>query len=100
MSKGGARMARLTKMLNNEFYIVDDDKVNRDDIGYSGDAVNRLASFENFYDDLVAEQNKIADQLEKLRNEDKTKSVRFRELMGTKLVNSSILILLKRYGLH
>ena len=92
-------MARLTRMINNEFYIVEDDKVICDDNGYSGEAINRLARFENFYDDLVASQNKISEEMEKLRNEGKTKSVRFRELMGKKLTNSNILILFKTYRL-
>ena len=93
-------MARLTRLLNNEFYIVDDDKVSCDDNGYSGEAISRLARFENFYDDLLASQNKISKELEKLRNEGKTKSVRFRELMGKKMINSNIVILFKTYGLQ
>jgi hypothetical protein len=93
-------MERLTRMLNNEFYIVDDDKVNCDDNGYSGEAISRLARFENVYDDLVASQNKISEELEKLRNEGKTKSVRFKELMVKKMTNSNIIILFKTYGLQ
>ncbi len=92
-------MARLTRMLNNELYIVDDDKVNRDVNGYSGEAISRLAKFENVYDDLVASQNKISEELEKLRNEGKTKSARFRELMVKKLTNNNFIILFKTYGL-
>ncbi len=99
VSKGGDGMARLTRVLNNEVYIVDDDKVNRDVNGYSGEAVNRLARFENVYDDLVASQNKISEELAKLRDEGKTKSVRFRELMVKKLTNSNFVILFKTYGL-
>ena len=93
-------MERLTRMINNDLYIVDDDKVNYDDNGYSGEAISRLARFENVYDDLVASQNKISEELEKLRNEGKTKSVRFRELMVKKMTNSNIIILFKTYGLQ
>jgi len=95
-----ARLTRLTRLLNNEVYIVDDDKVICDDNGYSGEAVSRLAGFENFYDDLVAGQNKISEEMEKLRNEGKTKSVRFRELMGKKMINSNFILLFKTYGLQ
>lgn len=48
-------MERLTRSSsNNEFYIVDDDKVSHDANGYSGAAIEKLAKFENIYDDLVA----------------------------------------------
>lgn len=94
-------MIRLTRVLNdNEFYIVDDDKVSHYANGYSGDAINKLAQFENFYDDLVASQGTISKELERLRNEDKKNSVKFRELMVKKLTNSNIIILLKAYGLE
>lgn len=48
-------MERLTRSSsNNEFYIVDDEKVNHGANGYSGAAIEKLAKFENIYDDLVA----------------------------------------------
>ena len=93
-------MERLTRVLNNKFYIVDDDKVKCDDNGCSGEAISRLARFENFYDDIVDGQNKISGELEKLRNEGKIKSVRFKELMVKKLTNSNIIILFKTHGLQ
>lgn len=93
-------MVRLTRMLNDEIYIVDTDKVNCDDNGCSGEVINRLARFENMYDDLVASQNKITEEMEKLRNEGKTKSVRFKELMVKKMTNSNFLIMFKTYGLQ
>lgn len=94
-------MTRLTRALdNNEFYIVDDDKVNHDINGYSGDAINRLAKFENLYDDLLANQSKISKELEILRNEGKTHSCKFKELMVKKLTNVNIIILFKTYGVQ
>jgi len=93
-------MARLTRVLdNNEFYIVDDDNVNHDANGYFGDAINKLANFENIYDDLVANQIKISKELAILRNEGKTHSCKFKELMVKKLTNNNIIILFKTYGL-
>lgn len=93
-------MARLTRLLDKDIYIVDNDKVNCDANGCSGEAVSRLAKFENFYDNLVASQNKVLEDLEKLRNEGKTKSVKFRELMVRKMTNNNIMISLKTYGLE
>jgi len=93
-------MERLTTMLgNNDFYLTDDSAINHVVNGYTGEAISRLAKFENIYEDLIASQNRIPKELEKLRNEDKTKSVRFRELMVEKMTNANIIDLFKRYGL-
>jgi len=94
-------MARLTRALDNsESYIVDDDKVIQDGSGYSGEAINKLAKFENMCDDLAANQNEISKKLEALRDEGKTNLYKFKELMAQKLTNSNMLILLKTYGLQ
>lgn len=93
-------MVRLTRSLdNNKFYIVDDDKVNHDVNGYSGDAINKLAKFENIYDDLVVNQSEIANEMERLRNEGKTHTFKFKELMVKKITNNNTITLFKTYGL-
>lgn len=93
-------MDRLTRALDsNHFYVVDDTKVHHDENGYSGDAINKLAKFENIYDDLVLKQRKISEELEKLRLDDKTHSVKFKQLLADKLTSNNILILFKTYGL-
>ena len=66
--------------------------------GYSGEAIDKLARFENFYLDLLA-QVAIPEEMEKLRQQGKTKSVRFRELMGEKMVKANLISLIKSYGL-
>jgi len=97
-------MTRLTRKLpgkeGHEGYIVGDEKIIHTPEGYSGEAVEKLAQFENFYFDLLASQEKISSELERLRNEGKEKSVRFRELLGQKLMNSNTLILFKAYKLE
>jgi len=94
-------MERLTKLMgNNDLYIVDDLTVNHDVNGYTGEAITKLAKFENIYEDLIASQSEISKQLEKLRNEEKIKTVRFRELMVKKMTNVMIIELFKSYGLE
>jgi len=97
-------MTRLTRKPpgkeGREGYTVEDEKIIHTPEGYSGEAVEKLAQFENFYFDLLASQEKISSELERLRNEGKEKSVRFRELLGQKLMNSNTLILLKAYKLE
>jgi len=93
-------MERLTRVLgNHDLYVVDDLTVNHDGNGYTGAAITKLAKFENIYEDLLASQNEISKDLEKLRNEGKTKTVTFRELMVKKLNNVTIINLFQTYGL-
>ena len=92
-------MNRLTRVLeNNNFYLVDNTKIQHDVNGYSGDAISKLAKFENIYDDLVSKQIEISKELEKLRSEGKTHSAKFKQLFVNKLTNNNIIILLKTCG--
>ena len=85
-------MERLTKKLDDkDIYIVDNDKIDQ--------AINKLAIFEDIYEELNAEQIEISKKLEVLRNEGKMKSLKFRELMTKKLTNSAVLTLFKNYGI-
>lgn len=93
-------MNRLTKAQNNNFYLVDDTEIQHDTNGYYGDAVTKLAKFENIYEDLMAKQKEISGELEKLRLEGKTKSVKFKQLLANKLNNSQILALFESYDLE
>lgn len=93
-------MSRLTRVLDSkDLYVVDDTKIQHDENGYFGEAISKLAKYENIYDDLIAKQNEISKELEKLRFEGKTHSVKFKQLLANKLTNSNILILFETYGL-
>ncbi len=78
---------------------VDGSHVVRDGGNAGGDAVERLARFEDAVDELLAEQADATRQLERLRGEGRSKSVRFRELMGRKLTDQYLLVLLARHGI-
>lgn len=99
-------MNRLTKqaMLSDDYrtdgYIVDHSAIISVSSGYTGDAIERLAQFENFYYDLINEQAKLTEELALLRSGGKEKSVKFKELLTKKLVNINTMILLKNYGLE
>ena len=93
-------MTRLTRRRDDgEGYVVDDAHISHDASGYSGEAIQRLAQFENAYEELVAGQAQIAEELERLRSEGKKNTVRFRELLGEKLINSRIVALFERRSL-
>ncbi len=81
------------------FMIADETKVQHDARGYYGDAIDKLAKFENLCDDLRAKQAAISKELESLRSDGKTHSAKFRQLLGNKITNSHVLTLLESSGL-
>lgn len=64
-----------------------------------GAALDRLGRFEDFYAALMSRRTEIPVQLEALRAKGKDRTVQFRELMAQKLTDTSVLLLLERYGL-
>lgn len=61
--------------------------------------MDRLERFEKALQDILNEYDKLGKELEKLRNEGKNKTTKFRELLGKKLVYSMIITIFKRYDL-
>ena len=61
--------------------------------------MNRLERFEKALKDILEEYDKLGQELEKLRNEGKSKTTKFSELLGKKLVYSMIITIFKRYDL-
>lgn len=61
--------------------------------------LERLERFEKALNDILKNYDELAKELEKLRNEGKMKTAKFRELLGKKLVYSMIITIFKRYDL-
>ena len=61
---------------------------------------DRLEKFENALNDILSEYNNIGLELENLRNDNKEKTVKFKELLAKKLTNNMSITILKRYGLR
>ncbi len=61
--------------------------------------MDKLERFEKALQDILNEYDKLGEELEKLRNEGKNKTTKFRELLGKKLVYSMIITIFKRYDL-
>lgn len=61
--------------------------------------MERLENFEKALKDILNEYEKLGNELEKLREEGKEKTTKFRELLGRKLVYSMIITIFKRYNL-
>ncbi len=64
------------------------------------EAIDRLGRFEDFYETLLGNQEKLAAELEELRAAGKKNTARFREKLGEKLMASNTLLLLKMQGLE
>ena len=61
--------------------------------------MERLENFERALKDIINEYDTLGKELEKLRNEGKNKTTKFREMLGKKLVYSMIINIFKRYDL-
>ena len=92
-------MQRLTRYIDDNKYMLPCAALSPCEGGYTGAGAERLAAFENIYDNLLSEQAVISKQLAELRDAGKTKTTQFKELMTKKLINTSTLSLFKAYGL-
>lgn len=61
--------------------------------------MDRLERFERALADILAEYDNLGKDLGVLKSEGKSKTTKFRELLGKKLVYSMIITIFKRYGL-
>ena len=61
--------------------------------------MEKLESFEKALQDILDEYNNLGKELEKLRNEGKSKTTKFRELLSKKLDYSIIITIFTRYNL-
>jgi hypothetical protein len=91
-------MNRYTKKIN-EVFVVDQENIKLYDSGYSGDAIDKLAKFENMVEETILKQEELSKELEILRNKQQTKLYKFRELLTHKLINNAIITILERYKL-
>lgn len=92
-------MPRMTQQRTDARYAVDMSAIQIDAGLVIGEAIERLALFENALEDLISGQDRIARELDALRQQGKQKSVRFRELLGEKMINGNLIALFRARGL-
>jgi hypothetical protein len=80
-------------------YIVAEQYVERSEGGYSGAAIERLARFENAYEELERLSETILQEIEELKIRDRTHSVIFKEKLGMKVMNANTLNMFKAEGI-
>jgi len=77
----------------------------RTDMGYTipdhelQEAVYRLAAYEDIYDEVAGGMRGLPSALKALRADGKEKTVRYRELLGQKLLYNQIAALYERHGI-
>ena len=84
----GDPMERITR--KNEAGI----KVNNID-----EALERLSMFEDFYFDLIRQQEEISRQMKEMQENAQTRQYHYREISAQKVTNNVIINILKRYGI-
>lgn len=93
-------MPRLTKKLENGRYTADESVYQVESGKITGELVEKLAVLENLCDELVAEQQELSEKLQEMRISGRTSHYRYKEMMGKKLVNSSVISLFESHGLE
>lgn len=93
-------MERLTKRSADNLFYVEAGVSEMDaDNRYCGEAINRLAKFEDLWAHLLTRHSVIPAELEALRRAGKEKTVTFKELLAEKMINDMLLTHLERQGL-
>lgn len=91
-------MNKFTKVIDyKNVLLLDEVKIEGDYI--VGEAIDRLAKFESFYEEIEKNQMELSEQLEILRSEGKDKTLEFKELFTKKLVNNNVMAFLRYHGL-
>ena len=90
----------LDKKDINQINVIEEQYENKTYKGNINEQIRKLRkSFEKALKDILDEYDELGNKLEVLRNEGKTKTTKFRELLGKKLVYNMIITIFKRYGL-
>jgi len=93
-------MGRLTKKMGTEnFYVTEFIEGKSANEEYFGEAVERLAKFENLFDHLIERKNEIPIELDSLRSEGKNKTYGYKEKFAEKLMNDMMLNMFEQFGL-
>ncbi len=92
--KEEAKLHRLTRKIEDANYI-EAKAITAAPEGFTGEAIDRLAAYEDFHQNALQTYQQLSMELEKLREQGKMKTLRFKELMGKKLMAAHVLTLLK-----
>lgn len=92
-------MKRFTRQYNHRIVIDESTITLHDDHTVSGPAIDQLSRCEDFLTLIHKERDAVIAEMDRLRERNQTKSVRFRELFISKLVYANIEAQLAHCGL-
>lgn len=80
---------------------MDEPSIKKDGLNNAQDTEtgDRFRKFENLYDFVIGQQQSLPAELENMRRKGETKTYKYRELFGRKLMNDSFILLLKKFDL-
>lgn len=94
-------MVRFTKAAEDgSRYFVEESSIYRRDGGYRGLAIDKLAMFENCFEDLLRSQDELLNEMKLLRKQKEIQSDRFRRLMIQKKLQGNLIAHMRQYGVH
>lgn len=89
---------RYTKFVNGHYVLIESE--NDDENNILINAVSCLARYENFFEELINDSERIPLELVALKEKGKERTVAFKELMTKKLIVANILSKLKAHGIN
>lgn len=93
-------MDRFTRLSEDKkYYVAEIGSLTKRDEGYTGELIERLAKFENMLEHILKEHEELPKELQILRDAEKTKTYKYREVFTRKLMNDSFVVELMGFGL-
>ena len=93
-------MERFTRLSEDgKKYVAGAGSISVSDTTCSGELIERLAKFENMLEHIMKEHEELPKELQALRDAEKTKTYKYREVFTRKLMNDSFVVELMGFGL-
>ncbi|ETA78955.1 hypothetical protein [Youngiibacter fragilis] len=93
-------MVRFTRLSEDgRKYVADAGSMTIADGNCTGELIERLAKFENMHEHIMKEHEELPKELQALRDAEKTKTYKYRDVFTRKLMNDSFVVELMGFGL-
>lgn len=93
-------MERFTRLSEDrKKYVADAGSIEVSEGICQGELIERLAKFENMLEHIMKEHEELPKELQALRDAEKTKTYKYREVFTRKLMNDSFVVELMGFGL-
>jgi len=93
-------MERLTELAEGKGKYISKHILAEENGDFSGEAIERLAKFENLLEEMMHQKDELPRELAKLREQGKEKTYSFREILSNKLTIETFLRIMKDFGIE